>query len=80
MAAWLGRHGVMAFGRVFQAIAEKDQLEKITQYGADFLVAGDMATQGCESGYSAALLAVSSLILATARCYRIDRTHIWARG
>ena len=40
VAAWLGRHGITAFGRVFHAVAEEDQLEKIMQYGADFLVAG----------------------------------------
>ena len=40
VAAWLGRHGIVAFGRVFHAVAEEDQLDKIMQYGADFLVAG----------------------------------------
>jgi nucleotide-binding universal stress UspA family protein len=40
VAAWLGRHGIAAFGRVFKANEEKDQIEQIWQYGADFLVAG----------------------------------------
>jgi nucleotide-binding universal stress UspA family protein len=40
VTAWLGRHGIAAFGRVFHAVKEEEQLEKIWQYGADFLVAG----------------------------------------
>lgn len=40
VAAWLGRHGITAFGRIFHAVEEQDQLDKIWQYGADFLVAG----------------------------------------
>lgn len=40
VVAWLDRHGITAFGRVFHAVEEKDQLDKIMQYGADFLVAG----------------------------------------
>ena len=40
VAAWLGRHGITAFGRVFQAVEDAEQIEKIWQYGADFVVAG----------------------------------------
>jgi nucleotide-binding universal stress UspA family protein len=40
VAAWLGRHGITGFGRVLQATEEKEQIEKIWQYGADFIVAG----------------------------------------
>jgi nucleotide-binding universal stress UspA family protein len=40
VAAWLGRHGILAFGRVLHAIEEKQQIEQIWQYGADFIVAG----------------------------------------
>jgi nucleotide-binding universal stress UspA family protein len=40
VAAWLGRHGITAFGRVFHAVKEEDQIDQIWQYGADFLVAG----------------------------------------
>jgi nucleotide-binding universal stress UspA family protein len=40
VAGWLGRHGITAFGRVFHAVDEEEQIDKIWQYGADFLVAG----------------------------------------
>lgn len=40
VAAWLGRHGIAAFGRVFHAVKEEDQIDKVWQYGADFIVAG----------------------------------------
>jgi len=40
VAAWLGRHGITAFGRVLQAVEEKEQIEKIWEYGADLIVAG----------------------------------------
>jgi len=40
VAAWLGRHGILAFGRVLHAIEEKQQIEQIWQYGPDFIVAG----------------------------------------
>ncbi len=37
---WLKRHDVAAFGRVFHFPKEEKPLEKLWQYGADFLVAG----------------------------------------
>lgn len=40
VVAWLGRHGVAAIERVFHFPEEQDPLEKLWQYGADFLVAG----------------------------------------
>ena len=40
VAAWLGRHDINAFGRVFHIAKEEEQLDKLWQYGADFLVAG----------------------------------------
>ncbi len=38
--AWLKRHNIVAFGRVFHFPREEKPLEKLWQYGADFLVAG----------------------------------------
>jgi len=38
--AWLANHDVAACGRVFHFPEEDDALEKLWQYGADFLVAG----------------------------------------
>lgn len=40
VAGWLGRHGISAFGRVFHAVKDDEQIDKIWQYGADFIVAG----------------------------------------
>jgi nucleotide-binding universal stress UspA family protein len=40
VASWLARHGITAFGRVSCAKGEEEQIDKIWQYGADFLVAG----------------------------------------
>jgi nucleotide-binding universal stress UspA family protein len=40
VAGWLSRHGIAAFGRVFHAVEEEEQIDKVWQYGADFLVAG----------------------------------------
>ncbi len=37
---WLKRHNISAFGRVFHFPKEEKPLEKLWQYGADFLVAG----------------------------------------
>jgi nucleotide-binding universal stress UspA family protein len=37
---WLGRHGISAVGRVFDFPEKEEPLEKLWQYGADFLVAG----------------------------------------
>ncbi len=38
--AWLKRHNIAAFGRAFHFPKEEKPLEKLWQYGADFLVAG----------------------------------------
>lgn len=38
--AWLGRHGISAVGRAFDFSEKEKPLEKLWQYGADFLVAG----------------------------------------
>jgi nucleotide-binding universal stress UspA family protein len=40
VAGWLARHGIAAFGGVFHAEGEEEQIDKIWQYGADFIVAG----------------------------------------
>ncbi len=40
VTAWLRRHSISAHGTVLCALDEKDQIEQILQYGADFLVAG----------------------------------------
>jgi nucleotide-binding universal stress UspA family protein len=37
---WLARHGITAFGRVFEARGTDEQILKIWDYGADFIVAG----------------------------------------
>ncbi|HEY4738529.1 MAG TPA: universal stress protein [Xanthobacteraceae bacterium] len=38
--AWLKRHGIEAFARVFQCPERDDPMEKLFQYGADLIVAG----------------------------------------
>src|SRR3974377_1568790 len=38
--AWLKRHGIEAFARVFQCPERDDPMEKLFQYGADLMVAG----------------------------------------
>ena len=40
VAAWLGRHSISASGRVLHAVDEAAQIDKIWQFGADFVVAG----------------------------------------
>jgi nucleotide-binding universal stress UspA family protein len=40
VATWLGRHSITAFGRVLHAVEEEEQIDKIWEYGADFVVAG----------------------------------------
>jgi len=40
VAGWLGRHGITAFGKVFDATEEEGHLDMMLRYGADFLVAG----------------------------------------
>jgi nucleotide-binding universal stress UspA family protein len=40
VTAWLDRHGISASGQVFHIAGEEEQLEKLWQYGADFLVSG----------------------------------------
>jgi nucleotide-binding universal stress UspA family protein len=40
VASWLGHHGVAASARVFHFPEREDPLEKLWQYGADFIVAG----------------------------------------
>ena len=40
LVAWLRRHGVAASARVFDFPTGTDALDKLWQYGADFLVAG----------------------------------------
>jgi nucleotide-binding universal stress UspA family protein len=38
--SWLERHRVGAFARVFHCLVGEDPMEKLFQYGADFIVAG----------------------------------------
>ena len=38
--SWLERHGIRAFARVFHCSKREDLMEKLFQYGADFIVAG----------------------------------------
>jgi nucleotide-binding universal stress UspA family protein len=40
VAAWLGRHSISASGSVLHAVDEAAQIDKIWQFGADFVVAG----------------------------------------
>lgn len=40
VVAWMGRHGITAVARVFHFPEQEDPLDKLWQYGADFLVAG----------------------------------------
>jgi nucleotide-binding universal stress UspA family protein len=40
VVSWLGRHGVRAFGRVFQCPEREDPMEKLFRYGSDLIVAG----------------------------------------
>ena len=40
VVSWLDRHGITASPRVFHFAAEKEPVEKLWQYGADFVVAG----------------------------------------
>jgi len=40
VASWLSRHDITAFGRVVCAKGEEDQIDKVWEHGADFLVAG----------------------------------------
>jgi nucleotide-binding universal stress UspA family protein len=40
VAAWLGRHDILAFPKVLHAAAEAEQIDKIWQSGADLVVAG----------------------------------------
>ena len=38
--SWLERHGIRAFARVFHCSKREDPMEKLFEYGADFIVAG----------------------------------------
>jgi nucleotide-binding universal stress UspA family protein len=40
VAAWLGRHDILAFPKVLHAADEADQIDKVWQSGADLVVAG----------------------------------------
>jgi nucleotide-binding universal stress UspA family protein len=40
VVSWLDGHGIAAFGRVFHFPEQKEPLEKICQYGANFIVTG----------------------------------------
>jgi len=40
VVVWLGRHGITSFGRVFHFPEGREPLDKLWEYGADFLVAG----------------------------------------
>jgi nucleotide-binding universal stress UspA family protein len=40
VVAWLDRHGIAAFSRVFHFPEQKDPFEKLWQYGVNFIVAG----------------------------------------
>jgi nucleotide-binding universal stress UspA family protein len=40
VVSWLERHGIKAFARVFHCPVREDPMEKLFQYGADFIAAG----------------------------------------
>jgi len=72
VASWLGHHGIAASARVFHFSEREDPLEKLWQYGADFLSQVLTVTRDCGNGPSEALLAISFGVARAAHFSRIE--------